>query len=72
MTSVRETFGLACPKCACDGPLLVRAETCLRLLPYGTEPVGHREWFADSPCTCITCGHSGLVDDFDIEKGGRP
>ncbi|MGE3227888.1 MAG: hypothetical protein AB7J30_00415 [Hyphomicrobium sp.] len=72
MTSVRETFGLACPKCGQDDRLHVSVETFVHLLPDGSEGVGDDEWGPFSRCGCTACDYWATVENFDITKGGRP
>lgn len=72
MTSVRETFGLACPKCGQDDRILVMATEYVRLLPDGTESASDQEWCADSPAVCEHCRHAGPIFAFDIDAEVAP
>lgn len=72
MPSVRETFGLACPKCGHDDHILVEATEFVRLLPDGSESVGDQEWALDSSARCTKCDHSGIVANFDVPDHAGP
>lgn len=67
MSSVRETFGLACPKCGSDERILVEVTTFVRLHPDGTESAGDEEWGPDSYCECRNCSHQAQVSAFDVD-----
>ena len=62
--TVRELFGLACPKCQDDACLSLVLTTWATLRADGTEPFGDHEWDEASPCVCKACDLSGVVADF--------
>lgn len=72
MTSVRETFGLACPKCGQDDHLHLSVDAFVHLLPDGTEIVGDEEWGPFSRCGCTACNYWATAERFDIDNGGQP
>ena len=65
MTSVRETFGLACPRCDHDDHILIEATEFVRLVPDGTISASDQEWALDSKAHCAKCDYSGIVADFE-------
>jgi hypothetical protein len=72
MTTVRETFGLACPKCRDDEHILVAATEFVRLVPDGTISAGDQEWALDSTACCTKCNHSGIVAEFEAKDDQPP
>ena len=72
MTTVRETFGLACPRCGCDEDIAISVTVWVDVFPDGTlERLGTtHEWDRTSPCRCMQCTHSGIVGDFTAGNGG--
>lgn len=68
MSSVRESWGLACPKCHRDDKLFVAAESWAHFQPDGTETASDYEWSNRSRTSCEACFHSGVLDDFNIDK----
>lgn len=72
MRSVRETFGLVCPKCGSDDRLLVEVTSFVRLYSDGTESAGDEEWCNTSPCGCTACDHWDIVESFKAPEGGQP
>lgn len=72
MSTVRETFGLACPICGRDDHLMVEITTMARLHGDGTESVGDEEWAIDSSCGCTACDHWSTVGAFIVSEGGQP
>ena len=71
MTTVREFWGLVCPKCRRDDCLQVGIEALVLLLPDGTLGVGDDEWGQHSPCGCTACNHWETVKSFDVSEGGQ-
>ena len=70
MSTVRETFGLVCPKCGSDESIEIWAYTMIRLTPDGSveaKNAGH-EWGPDHHCECRRCGHQAQVYAFDIDN----
>jgi hypothetical protein len=72
MSTVRETYGLACPNCGRDDWIVVGMGTLVLLLPDGTESAGDEVWGIDSPCGCTACDHWDIVKSFAIAEGGQP
>jgi Zn ribbon nucleic-acid-binding protein len=70
MSSVRETFGLACPKCGHDDELEVWAFTTVSITPHGSIEADHaiHEWSGSHHCQCRACGHEATVGDFTAEQ----
>lgn len=68
MSTVRETFGLACPKCRNDEHILIAATEFVRLVPDGTVSAGDQEWALDSTAHCSSCGHDGIVAEFEAQE----
>lgn len=66
--SVSEEHGMRCPKCGEDHSIIIAATVNAHLLPDGVEEHdGAYEWSSTDACRCTNCGHSGLVEDFQIE-----
>ena len=63
--TVREEWGLACPKCGSDDHLQVQLTTMADLTSYGTEPFGDHTWNENSHMRCFACGHNGKVAGFN-------
>lgn len=72
MNTVRETFGLACPKCRNDEHILIATTELVRLVPDGTISAGDQEWALDSPAQCSNCGHDGIVAEFEAQEDAGP
>jgi|GEM_PF-3250169 len=72
MSTVRETFGLACPKCHDDEHILIAATEFVRLVPDGTVSAGDQEWALDSTAHCSNCGHDGIVAAFEAQEDAVP
>lgn len=72
MSTVRKSFGLACPNCGCDEDLAISVTIWVDVFPDGTlERIGStHEWDQSSPCRCTQCKHSGIIRDFAVENGG--
>jgi hypothetical protein len=69
MTTVKEVWKMACPRCGDDSTIDITASIDVRLCVDGTDAdatrCGDHEWGDDSPVTC-GCGHEGIVNDFTI------
>lgn len=64
--SVRDVFGIACPKCGRDDGLRVYIHTWAPLCEHGTDAnENEHDWDAKDDCACA-CGHSGLVETFQV------
>ncbi len=72
MSSVRENFGLCCPRCGDDDRLMVEIRTMARLRRDGTETVGDHAWGLDSACGCTDCDYWATVSSFTVTEGGQP
>ena len=62
--TVRDLFGLACPKCDDDHRLHLVITTLAALSADGTEPIGDHEWDSTAYCRCNGCRFEGVVSDF--------
>jgi hypothetical protein len=69
MSTVKEVWEMACPKCGQDDQLDIVVTLFARLLPNGTDPDqagdenGDHEWDENSTCACRHCGWCGIVED---------
>lgn len=74
MTSVRETWGLACPHCHGDEDLQIICELWLDVWPDGTTVDGNCDhiWDERSECRCRACNIYGTVREFTVSEGGQP
>lgn len=72
MSTVRETFGLACPNCGDDEQLHIRIATWIEVSPDGTSEASwtEHEWSDRSRCFCSGCGYHGRVNAFTVKNGG--
>ena len=71
MSTVREEFGLACPKCGSDRDLRIAITTWIELTPDGSVTVDdHHEWDHRSLCRCRACGYRTSVDAFTARERG--
>ncbi len=68
MSTVREIWGLACPKCGSDERLQVELTTMADLTPDGTEPFGDQLWDGKSYTRCDACGHDGKLARFRCDE----
>ena len=62
--TVRDLFGLACPKCGRDDSLRLVITTWATLSKDGTEPFGDHGWDDTAICRCNDCKFSGVASDF--------
>jgi hypothetical protein len=72
MSTVRQTFQLACPKCGSDEHLCVAIETWANLSADGTDPVGDHDWNQYSGCRCTSCEFAGAIENFRVEPDAQP
>ncbi|MGO9172226.1 MAG: hypothetical protein ACLP7P_09705 [Rhodomicrobium sp.] len=64
MSTLRQLYGLACPKCGQDEALKI-AITCFAYVSdEGSEELGNHEWTDGSACICPDCKHAATVLDF--------
>lgn len=68
MTTLRDTYEIACPKCgnADDLHLLVEAVATLNVDGTIIEDA-HPEWSDNHWCSCPDCGFEATVADFMID-----
>jgi hypothetical protein len=64
--TVRDLFGMACPKCGDDGKLRLVITTWATLSADGTEPFGDHEWDYTADCLCNGCKFAGVASDFVV------
>lgn len=69
MTTVREIFGLACPRCDQDDEIRISACVMVELTPNGSIETGDpfHEWGPDHYCSCGFCGYEATVNEFITE-----
>jgi hypothetical protein len=72
MSTVRETYGLVCPKCGTDTDIVLEATTWIIVNATLLRKAkwAYFEWYLDSPCRCGNCKHHGSVGAFTVEDGG--
>jgi hypothetical protein len=68
MSTVRETWGYACPNCKSDEHLQVELTTMANLMADGTDPVGDQEWDENSFMRCTNCNHDDKAARFYPEE----
>ena len=58
--------GMCCPNPACrnEGPFTIRAEANFTVTDDGTDEYDSVDWYEDSTCICIECGHAAEVKEF--------
>ena len=62
--TVREEWGMACPKCKSDENLRIEVMMTVQLYHDGTQIIdGDHEWGRSSPCRCAECDWEGTVAD---------
>ena len=69
MMTVRQIYGLACPRCDYDETLDIQIFCMARVTSQGSEPFGDHEWDEDSFCRCPNCNRTGDVSEFRIDGG---
>ncbi len=66
--TVRQAWGMRCPRCMADDQLDIAATVHVRLTPDGTDPdeaeCHYHDWGDDTAVFCRACRHFGAVDDF--------
>lgn len=71
MTTVRETFRLACPLCGGDDDLQVTVAVWVDLWPNGTTEADRDAdhfWDDKAECRCRTCNHYDIVANFTVDE----
>ena len=70
--SVKEIWGMACPKCDASDQIDICADIWVRLCPDGTDVAaagsGDTEWTDHSGAKCCACGFAGNVSDFGKDR----
>ena len=65
-------FGMKCPHCDASDEIDIAATIWIRLCPDGTDVTaaenGDHYWNDDSAAVCQSCGHVGIVEEFDIDS----
>jgi hypothetical protein len=61
-------FDMRCPKCRGTDEIDIEATVTVRLTFDGTEEDGGHAWDDKSPASCATCGHEGVVSEFEPEE----
>ena len=73
--SVKQIWGMACPKCGASDEIDICADIWVRLCLDGTDVTaaenGDTEWTDHSGAKCCASGFGGNVSDFS-EAGGQP
>ena len=73
--SVKEIWGMACPKCGDDRRIDIYANIWVHLFVDGTGPheATNRDhhWEPESEAVCNGCDHQGTVATF-TKAGGKP
>lgn len=74
MTTLRECFGLVCPKCGRDDHIRICAYAMVALTPNGSVETNDacHEWSPDHYCGCSSCGFEATVAEFSTERCGVP
>jgi hypothetical protein len=66
--TVRQGWGMCCPKCGRDGEIDIQMSSWRRLHPLGTDDDAVNSdgysWTDDSAAICGHCGHEGRVAEF--------
>lgn len=70
--SLRDTYGLACPRCGNNERLVIEIVTMADLTADGTEPFGDHAWGDGSCCRCPCCTHHATLAGFRIGDGALP
>lgn len=66
--TVREVFGMQCPKCKKDTHLFVEISARAKLSADGTNIDGQDHfWQERSSCSCDSCGWMGIVKEARIK-----
>lgn len=70
MTTVRDIFQLACPRCGSDEHLKVAVVVWVDITPDGTVDNGWaaHEWWECSRCLCAACDHESSILEFTVKE----
>lgn len=71
MKTVKQVWGLCCPKCGSDEDLEITIQCEGTLKPDGVDTNGtvyhgKQDWHNESSCSCMLCKRNGTVADFFI------
>lgn len=72
--TVREAWGLQCPKCRSDEHIEIQLKCWAVLTADGTDPDAasssehYHYWDKQSPCRCDVCNHHATVEDFSTDE----
>ncbi len=65
MATVKEIWGMCCPKCKQDDRIMVQVHMMVQLMPTGTDlDDGDHEWDSESVAECQACGYRSRVWEF--------
>jgi DNA-directed RNA polymerase subunit RPC12/RpoP len=59
--------GMACPKCGSEEPFYISATATFLVYDDGTVSHAEVEWEQEASIKCDSCGHLGVVADFQKE-----
>lgn len=60
--------GIRCPKCLQEDQFQVEGTCMFDVTDQGSEANGDHEWDGTSVTTCVECGHTANMSDFEIEN----
>ena len=66
MSTLRELYGLACPKCVQSDALKIEITCFAYVSDQGSEELGSHEWDDNSCCICPDCDYVATVADFTL------
>lgn len=66
--SVKDEYGMKCPKCGRDDELVVTFTGQCKLLSDGSDDIGDHAWGDESRCICNHCDHAATVADFKAKE----
>jgi hypothetical protein len=72
MSTVRDEWGIACPKCKSDEHIEIECSIMVRLTQDGTDDEGgDRIWDETSYTRCDNCSHQGKLARFYVDDEVR-
>ncbi|SNS00143.1 hypothetical protein SAMN04488503_2278 [Humidesulfovibrio mexicanus] len=63
--------GFRCPECGSYEPFDIEVKTTVTVYDNGSGDMEHAEWDDDSQCTCVECGHMGIVGAFTSDSESK-